>query len=160
MVSDADTLDNQQSDEGFMERALAEAECAAKDGEVPVGAILVMAGEVKGRGHNTVIGSADPSAHAEVMAIRMAAKSIGNYRLTGSTLYSTIEPCAMCAGTLIHARIGRLVYGAPDPRAGAVDTHFGICGADFLNHQVSVTGGVLESRCREVIQSFFRDRRE
>jgi tRNA(adenine34) deaminase len=156
MLGDLSTLD----DEEFMEQALAEAERAAKDGEVPVGAVLVMAGEVKGRGHNAVIGGADPSSHAEVMAIRMAATSIGNYRLTGSTLYSTLEPCAMCAGTLIHARVGRLVYGAPDPRAGAVDTHFGVCRAGFLNHQVSVRGGVLESRCREVIQSFFRDRRE
>ena len=164
MVGDTDTSPgeqlNQEFDEQFMEEALREAERAWEEGEVPVGAVLVMEGEITGRGHNSVIGRSDPTAHAELVAIRAAADSIGNYRLTGSTLYSTIEPCAMCAGTIINARVARLVYGAADPRAGAVDTHFGICGADFLNHQVSVKGGILESRCREMIQSFFRERRD
>jgi tRNA(adenine34) deaminase len=153
-------MDTTGDDEHMMTEALAQAQLAGEQGEVPVGAILVIQGEIKGRGHNAVITNHDPSAHAEIMAIREAAKRAGNYRLSGSTLYSTIEPCAMCAGTLVHARVARLVYGAADPRAGAVDTHFGICTTDFLNHQVSVKGGVLESQCREMIQSFFRDKRE
>ena len=151
---------NISDDQRFMEEAFAEARLAFESGEVPVGAIVVVDGSITGRGHNSVIRNSDPTAHAEVLAIRAAAAQIGNYRLTGSTLYSTIEPCAMCAGTLIHARVARLVYGARDPRAGAVDTHFGICRAEVLNHQVSVTGGILESRCREMIQSFFREKRD
>ena len=147
------------SDEEFMREALAEATAASNSGEVPVGAIVVVNGEIKGRGRNRVIHASDPTAHAEIVAVREAAQTIGNYRLTGATLYSTVEPCAMCAGALIHARIGRLVYGAKDERAGAVDTHFGICTADFLNHRVSVEGGILEDECRRVLQSFFRKRR-
>ena len=148
------------SDEEFMLQAIAEAEAARADGEVPVGAIVVLNGELKGRGRNAVILSSDPTAHAEIMALRDAARATNNYRLTGATLYSTIEPCAMCAGAIVHARIGRLVYGAPDPKAGAVDTHFGICSTDFLNHQVIVEGGILEQECRAMIQSFFRERRK
>jgi tRNA(adenine34) deaminase len=140
--------------------AIAEAEAAREDGEVPVGAIVVLGGEIKGRGRNAVISSSDPTAHAEVVALREAARATGNYRLTGATLYSTIEPCAMCAGAIVHARVGRLVYGAADPKAGAVDTHFGICSTDFLNHQVTVEGGILEQECRAMIQSFFRERRK
>lgn len=146
-------------DKEFMREALAEAEAACEDGEVPVGAVVVLGGDVIARGRNAVISSNDPTAHAEIVALREAARAVGNYRLTGATLYSTIEPCAMCAGTLVHARIARLVYGAPDPKAGAVETHFGICTTDFLNHQVSVEGGILEDECRRVLQSFFRDRR-
>jgi tRNA(adenine34) deaminase len=147
------------ADEEFMREALAEAAAASDAGEVPIGAIVVIDGEVKGRGHNQVIETQDPTAHAEIVALRAAARAVGNYRLTGATLYSTIEPCAMCAGTLIHARIGRLVYGAPDERAGAVVTHFGICSTDFLNHRLKAEGGILESECREMIQSFFRGKR-
>ena len=146
-------------DEQFMQQALIEAEAAGQAGEVPVGAVVVHSGSVIGRGRNFVINSSDPTAHAEINALRDAARAIGNYRLTGTTLYSTIEPCAMCAGAIIHARIARLVFGALDPKAGAVTTHFGICTTDFLNHQVSVEGGILEGECRRVLQSFFRERR-
>lgn len=148
------------SDEHFMREAIAEAEAARRDGEVPVGAIVVLDGQITGRGRNAVIGKSDPTAHAEIEALRDAARRIGNYRLTGAVLYSTIEPCVMCAGAIVHARIARLVYGATDPKAGAVDTHFGICKTEFLNHQVSVEARVLEDECREVIQSFFRERRK
>lgn len=150
----------QLSDEAYMQIAIAEAERAALEDEVPVGAIVVLDGEIKGRGHNRVIQLSDPTAHAEIEALRDAARAIGNYRLTDATLYSTIEPCAMCAGAIVHARIGRLVYGAVDEKAGAVDTYFNICTADFLNHQVSVQGNILEDECRGVIQSFFRHKRE
>lgn len=147
------------NDEEFMREALAEAEGARENGEVPVGALVILDGNVIARGRNAVIRSSDPTAHAEIVALRGAAQAVGNYRLTGATMYSTIEPCAMCAGALVHARIARLVYGAKDPKAGAVETHFGICTTDFLNHQVSVKGGILEDECRRVLQSFFRDRR-
>ena len=147
------------SDEDLMREALAEAESAREDGEVPVGAVVILDGVVIGRGRNAVIQSSDPTAHAEIVALREAARVIGNYRVTGATMYSTIEPCAMCAGALVHARIARLVYGASDPKAGAVETHFGICTTSLLNHQLSVEGGILEGECRRMLQSFFRDRR-
>jgi tRNA(adenine34) deaminase len=147
-------------DEEFMREALAEAAAAGDSGEVPIGAIVVVNGEIKGRGRNCVIHKNDPTAHAEIIALREAAQAIGNYRLIGATMYSTIEPCAMCAGALIHARIRRLVYGAKDERAGAVVTHFGICATDFLNHRVKSEGGILEADCREMIQSFFRAKRK
>ena len=149
----------EQYDEELMREALVEAEAARVDGEVPVGAVVFLGGKVIGRGRNAVIGSSDPTAHAEIVALRAAARDLGNYRLTGATMYSTIEPCAMCAGAIVHARIERLVYGASDPKAGAVATHFSICTTDFLNHQVSVEGGILEDECRRVLQSFFRERR-
>jgi|SRR5262249_17863034 len=147
------------SDEDFMRQALAEAEAALREAEVPVGAVVVFGDCIVGKGHNAVIGAKDPTAHAEIIALREAARAMGNYRLTGATLYSTIEPCAMCAGAIVHARIERLVYGALDPRAGAVDTHFAICSSEFLNHRVSIQSGLLESECRAMIQSFFRDKR-
>jgi tRNA(adenine34) deaminase len=149
----------QEEDEQFMRVALTEAEAARAAGEVPVGAIVVLEGAIKGRGHNQVIQTSDPTAHAEIVALRQAASAVENYRLVGATLYSTIEPCAMCAGAMVHARVGRLVYGASDPKAGAVRTHFGICTADFLNHKVIIESGVLERECREMLQSFFRDKR-
>jgi tRNA(adenine34) deaminase len=149
----------QARNEEFMRIALAEAAAALDEGEVPVGAVLVIGHEVKGVGHNTVIGSNDPTAHAEIVALRRAGSALANYRLTGATLYSTIEPCAMCAGALVHARVDRLVYGAADPRAGAVDTHFGICTSSLLNHRVIIESGVLEADCRAMIQSFFRRKR-
>lgn len=149
----------QSIDEDFMREALAEAEAAREDGEVPVGALIVLGGIVLARGRNAMIGANDPTAHAEIVALRRAASAIANYRLVGATMYSTIEPCAMCAGALVHARIERLVFGANDPKAGAVETHFAICNSDFLNHQVSVESGILEGECRRVLQSFFRDRR-
>src|SRR5215471_2659794 len=147
-------------DEQFMRVALVEAEGAGKSGEVPVGAIVVLDGQIVGRGRNRVIEASDPTAHAEVVALREAARVIGNYRLTGVTVYSTIEPCAMCAGAMVHARVARLVYGAPDPKTGAVVTHLGICTTDFLNHKVTVEGGILEDECRRMLQSFFRERRD
>ena len=143
-----------------MLEALAQAAAAQAVGEVPIGAVLLIEGEIKARGYNLVISTSDPTAHAEIVAIREAARTLGNYRLTGATMYTTIEPCAMCAGALVHARIARLVFGARDPRAGAVLTHFGVCTTDFLNHQMIVEEGVLESECRSMIQSFFRDKRE
>jgi tRNA(adenine34) deaminase len=149
-----------ESDEQYMLEALALSADAKAAGEVPVGALLLVEGEIKGRGYNRVISSSDPTAHAEIIAIREAARAVGNYRLTGSTIYTTVEPCAMCAGAIVHARIGRLVFGARDPRAGAVVTHFGVCTTDFLNHRVIVEAGVLESECRSMIQSFFREKRE
>jgi tRNA(adenine34) deaminase len=143
-----------------MREALREASAARRAGEVPVGAVVVVGGEVKGRGSNRVISTSDPTAHAEIVALRDAAREAGNYRLPGATLYSTIEPCAMCAGAIVHARIDRLVFGAADQKAGAVETHFGICTTDFLNHRVEVEGRILERECREMIQSFFRERRK
>jgi tRNA(adenine34) deaminase len=146
-------------DEVFMRLALDEAEEARLSGEVPVGAIVVFNGEVTGRGRNAVIGSRDPSGHAEIVALREAARALNNYRMAGATLYSTIEPCAMCAGAIVHSRIERLVFGAHDPKAGAVETFFQICSTDFLNHRVIVEGGILEAECRAMIQSFFREKR-
>ena len=147
------------ADFDFMREALAEAVRAREDGEVPVGAVVVLNGAVIARGRNAVIARSDPTAHAEIVALREASRASGNYRLTGTTLYSTIEPCAMCAGALVHARVQRLVYGARDPKAGAVETHFGICTTEFLNHQLIVEGGILEDECRRVLQSFFREKR-
>jgi tRNA(Arg) A34 adenosine deaminase TadA len=147
------------SDEQFMREALAEAEAARRAGEVPVGAVVVLEGQVRGRGRNSPIATNDPTAHAEIIALREAAAAVGNYRLSGSTLYSTIEPCAMCAGALVHARVTRLVFGARDPRAGAVETHFGICSSEFLNHRVVVEGGILEGECGAMLHSFFAERR-
>jgi len=148
------------SDEEYMREAIAEAAAAETAGEVPVGAVLLIEGEIQGRGHNNVIASSDPTAHAEMVAIRDAARRVDNYRLAGSTLFTTIEPCAMCAGAIVHARIGRLVFGARDPRAGAVVTHFQVCTNEFLNHRVIVEEGVLESECKSMIQSFFRNKRQ
>lgn len=150
----------QPGDEEFMREALAEAAAAEQAGEVPVGAIVTLDGRVIGRGRNSVIGTNDPTAHAEIVALRGAAQLIGNYRLTGVNVYTTIEPCAMCAGALVHARVARLIYGARDPKAGAVDTQFGICTSDVLNHRISVEGGILEDDCRRMLQSFFRHRRD
>ena len=148
------------TDEEFMREALAEAEMARLEGEVPIGAVVVIGGKIRGRGHNAVITRSDPTAHAEVIAIREAAGAAGNYRLTGAVLYSTIEPCAMCAGAIVQSRIERLVYGTADPKAGAVESHFGICTSDFLNHRVEVESRILESECRAMIQSFFLARRK
>lgn len=143
-----------------MSLALLEARAALDAGEVPVGAIVVIDGEVAGRGHNQPIARRDPTAHAEILALREAATATGNYRLSGATLFATIEPCAMCAGALVHARVERLVYGAADPRAGAVSSVFQLCSSSALNHQMEIAAGVLEEECRNLIQSFFRGRRE
>ncbi|HKX27150.1 MAG TPA: tRNA adenosine(34) deaminase TadA [Blastocatellia bacterium] len=146
-------------DEFFMGFALDEARQAREAGEIPIGAVVVVDNQIVGSGHNRPIGLHDPTAHAEVLALREAAHQIGNYRLTGATLYVTIEPCAMCAGAIVNARIKRLVYGAADSRAGAVDSVFQICSHSSLNHQVEVTSGVSAEASRELMQTFFKHRR-
>lgn len=142
-----------------MTLALEQARAAEALGEVPVGALVVLNGEIVGRGHNAVIRRADPTAHAEIVALRAAAERLGNYRLTGAILYSTIEPCAMCAGALVHARIERLVYGAPEPRAGAVRSRLAVLENPGANHRVQVTAGVLAERSAALLRAFFRARR-
>jgi tRNA(adenine34) deaminase len=146
-------------DEQFMCMALEEAKRAGEEGEVPVGAVLVSGGKVIARGRNRPIAMSDPTAHAEVLALREAAAKVGNYRLPGCTLYVTIEPCAMCAGALLQARVGRLVFGAEDPKAGAVRSLYTLLEDERLNHRVEVTAGVLPQECREVLHRFFRERR-
>jgi tRNA(adenine34) deaminase len=138
--------------EDFMRLALVEAERGRAAGEVPVGAVVVHDGRVVGAGFNQPIASTDPTAHAEIVALRAAAIALGNYRLTGATLYVTVEPCLMCVGALVHARIGLLVFGAPEPKAGAVVSTIRAHELPTLNHKVEVVGGVLEPECREVIQ--------
>ena len=145
--------------EHFMRAALEEARRGFGAGEVPVGAVVVLDGEVVGRGYNQPIGSHDPTAHAEVTAIRAAAGAIGNYRLVGATLYVTIEPCLMCVGAMVHARVATLVFGAPEPKAGAVVSSCRAHELPSLNHRIEVLGGVLEDECRAVIQEFFKTRR-
>jgi len=150
-----------QRDVEFMQIALVEARAAAAAGEVPVGAVLVRDsdGVVLARGANRTIRDCDPTAHAEVVVLRTASLAIGNYRLAGSTLYVTIEPCSMCAGAIIQARVPRVVYGCDDVKGGAVRSCFEILSHPKLNHQVEVTSGVLATECAAVIQSFFADRR-
>ena len=146
-------------DELWMEEALRAAQRALETGEVPVGAIVVCDGRVVGRGWNQNIVHHDPAAHAEIIALREAGATLGNHRLEDCELFATIEPCAMCAGALIHARIKRLVYGAEDPKAGAVHSVLEVVNHPRLNHQIQVRGGVLAGRCAELLQSFFRERR-
>ncbi|MFW2405316.1 MAG: tRNA adenosine(34) deaminase TadA [Gammaproteobacteria bacterium] len=146
-------------DERWMRRALELAAVAAELGEVPVGAVLVRGDEVLAEGWNCPIGESDPTAHAEIRALRAAGQAVGNYRLLDTTLYVTMEPCPMCAGALVHARVSRLVFGAPDPRAGAAGTIFDLVRFPALNHQLEVSGGVLADECRGVLQAFFRARR-
>ena len=149
-----------EADEYWMSRALALAAQAANSGEVPVGAVVVMSGQEVGPGFNQPIGRCDPTAHAEILALRDAGARAGNYRLPGATLYVTLEPCTMCVGAIIHGRITRLVYGATEPKAGAVESARKTLQDDFLNWQVDVVGGVLASQCSESIQRFFASRRE
>jgi len=146
-------------DESFMRLALAEAEKALLAGEVPVGAVVVRGDEVIASAHNGPVGLKDPSAHAEILALRRAAEAVGNYRLAETTLYVTIEPCLMCAGALIHARVSRLVFGAQDPKGGAVVSLYAVLGDGRLNHRVEVTGGVLGEACGEILSRFFREKR-
>ncbi|WP_417534595.1 tRNA adenosine(34) deaminase TadA [Marinobacterium stanieri] len=149
-----------QIDECFMQQALALAEHAADAGEVPVGAVVVLDGEVIGEGWNRPISGHDPCAHAEIMALREAAARVENYRLPGAELYVTIEPCTMCAGAIVHARIARVVFGATEPKAGAVISNAHIFDQSWLNHWPEYTGGVLADQCSERISAFFRERRE
>jgi tRNA(adenine34) deaminase len=147
------------ADETLMRMALEEARAASVAGEVPIGAVAVIAGEIVARGQNRVQRDVDPTAHAEMVAMRSAAQAIGNYRLVDCELYVTLEPCAMCAGALIHARLGRLVYGAADPKAGAAGSVLEVLNHPRLNHQMVVTTGVLAEECGEVLRGFFRERR-
>jgi tRNA(adenine34) deaminase len=146
-------------DERWMRQALAEARRGAREEEVPVGAVVVADGRVVARAHNRPIRLRDPSAHAEILALRRAARKLGNYRLTGSTLYVTIEPCVMCAGAIVQARLARVVYGARDPKAGAAGSALRVLNHPKLNHRVKVTGGVLADECAEMLREFFRRRR-
>ena len=147
------------TDELWMEEALRCAQRALEAGEVPVGAVVVWDGKVVGRGWNRNISDSDPTAHAEVMALREASAKLGNHRLGNCDLFATIEPCAMCAGALVHARVRRLVYGADDPKAGAVHSVVQVLNHPGLNHKLEVRGGVLAGRCSEILQEFFRSRR-
>ena len=147
-------------DELWMEEALRCAQRALEAGEVPVGAVVVCNGQVVGCGWNRNIAASDPTAHAEVMALREAGAAVGNHRLEDCDLFVTIEPCAMCSGALVHARIRRLVYGADDPKAGAVHSVMQVLNHPQLNHKTEVRGGVLAGRCAEVLQSFFKSRRQ
>lgn len=142
-----------------MRDALQEARSAAARGEVPVGALVVLDGKIISRAGNRTIGDCDPSAHAEMIALREAARAIGNYRLLGASLYVTIEPCPMCAGAMIQARVARLIYGADDPKAGAVRSCFSILDSAQLNHRVEVTSGVLAPEAVALLQEFFASRR-
>ena len=149
-----------QADVEWMKLVLEEAAAAAASGEVPVGAVVIHGGEVVGRGNNRNLGENDPTAHAEIVALRDAGAHMGNHRLLGCTLYSTIEPCAMCAGAMVHARIARLVYGAHDPKAGAAGSVLEVINHPGLNHKIEVTSGVLEEQCAELLRKFFQERRK
>ena len=146
-------------DEHWMDLALEEAARAAQAGEVPVGAVVVLDGRLLGSGHNAPIKDCDPTAHAEIVALRAAAREAGNYRLIGATLYATIEPCAMCCGAVLHARIERLVYGADDAKAGAVRGVHRLLDDERLNHQIAVTAGVRATECGARLSDFFRAKR-
>jgi tRNA(adenine34) deaminase len=146
-------------DQEAMAAALSNAMLAAEAGEVPIGAIAVYNGEIIAGGQNRVLRDKDPTAHAEIIAMRAAAVVLGNYRLNGVTLYVTLEPCAMCAGAMIHARIERLVYAAPDPKAGAAGSVLEVLNHPRLNHQVKIDSGIFEAESAELLRSFFRERR-
>ena len=148
-----------QLDRQFMQEALEQAKLAALAGEVPVGAILVRDGQVIGRGFNQPIGNHDPSAHAEMLALRTAAQDVANYRLPGATLYVTLEPCVMCSGAMLHARIDRVVFGASDPKTGAAGGVLDIFASKQINHQTQVEGGILAEECGQILRDFFRERR-
>jgi tRNA(adenine34) deaminase len=151
--------DERETDAHWMRRALIAAHEARERGEVPVGTCIVNGNEMLAVSGNRTRTDRDPTAHAEVVALREAARRVSNYRIIDAVVYSTIEPCVMCAGALIQARVKRLVYGARDERAGAVESRFRVCDTDFLNHRIEITAGVLEEECREVMQDFFRERR-
>jgi tRNA(adenine34) deaminase len=150
---------DQERDEFFLGEALIEAQLAANAGEVPVGAVLVHSAQIIGRGQNRVLRDIDPTAHAEVVAMRTAALKLVNYRLLDCDLYVTLEPCAMCAGAMVHARLGRLIYGADDPKAGAAGSVLEVLNHPSLNHQVGVTRGILAEQCGDLLRRFFRERR-
>ncbi|HYK89038.1 MAG TPA: tRNA adenosine(34) deaminase TadA [Acidobacteriota bacterium] len=143
----------------WMREALIEAAKAAGEGEVPIGAILLINEKIAGRGHNHSIRAHDPSAHAEILALRHGAHSMHNYRLPGSILVVTVEPCVMCVGAMIQARVEQIIYGAPDPKAGAVDSHFHLADTPILNHRINVLSGILEEECSLLLKDFFQARR-
>ncbi len=147
-------------DESYLRIALDQARLAAEAGEVPVGAIIVYEGEVIGRGQNYVLRYLDPTAHAEIVALRAAAQHLNNHRLTGCELYTTLEPCSMCAGAMIHARISRLIYSAADPKAGGAGSVLSVINHPQLNHQMLVTSGILADESGELLRNFFRERRQ
>ena len=147
------------ADEEFMRLALDEAQRGLEAGEVPVGAVVVRDGLILGRAHNTPVRLADPTAHAEIMALREAGRRLGNYRLPGATLYVTVEPCPMCCGAALHARLARVVYGAVDPKAGAVESLYRLLDDARLNHRVEAAGGVLAEECGAVLRRFFEPKR-
>ncbi len=145
--------------ESWMRLALALAARAGESGEVPVGALVILDGQVVGEGWNQPIATSDPTAHAEIVAMRAASRAVKNYRLSGATLVVTVEPCLMCVGAMVHARIGTVVYGAPEPRAGALGSAIAAHDTPGLNHRLAVAGGVLADDCRALIQTFFKERR-
>ncbi|MGD8526496.1 MAG: tRNA adenosine(34) deaminase TadA [Thioalkalispiraceae bacterium] len=153
-------LEQQSLDEFWMQRALELARQAEAQGEVPVGAVLVRNEQVIGEGWNQPISASDPTSHAEIMALRAAAERINNYRLLNTTLYVTLEPCSMCAGAIIHARVARVVYGATDPKGGAAGSVFDILGTERLNHKVEVCGGILAEESAALLKAFFQQRRK
>ena len=142
-----------------MREALGLADEAGGAGEVPVGAVVVLDGQVVGRGYNRPISTSDPTAHAEIVALRDAGQRVGSYRLAGAELYVTVEPCAMCAGAMMHARIATLIYGAPEPRTGAIESAMRMQDQPAFNHRFTVVSGVLAAECRAKLQAFFRERR-
>ena len=146
-------------DESWMEQALEQARLAAQAGEVPVGALVIKDGEIIGLGHHRNLLDHDPAAHAEIIALRQAAARLGNHRLTGCAMFVTIEPCAMCAGALVHARLARLVYGTSDPKAGAAGSVLQVLNHPGLNHKMEIRSGVLAEKCSEILQKFFREKR-
>ncbi len=152
-----DTVPN---DIKWMKRALTEAINASKRGEVPVGAVLIRNNIIISEGSNSPISLNDPTAHAEIIAIRNAATTLNNYRLSGTTLYVTLEPCVMCIGAMLHARIERLVYGAPDPKSGAVSSLYNIGSDGLLNHTLNITGPILEQKCASILKCFFTEKRK
>ena len=148
------------NDEFFMREAISLAHAAECLGEVPVGAVVVLNGQIVGRGFNSPIGESDPTAHAEIAALRDAARTLGNYRLPGCELFVTLEPCAMCAGAIMHSRISRVIYGARDPKTGVHGSVVGLCGVARLNHHATVEGGVLAEECSTLLSAFFASRRK
>jgi tRNA(adenine34) deaminase len=146
-------------DEIWMQRAIEEARMAQDSGEVPVGAIIVKNGELVAAGQNRNLRDSDPSAHAEIVALRAAGRALGNHRLEGCEMYVIVEPCPMCAGALVHARLKRLVFGAKDPKAGAVESVMQVLNHPKLNHRTEITGGVLEEQCSQLLREFFREKR-
>lgn len=159
MPNDRDISEVESLDLFWMQRALELARQAEAEGEVPVGAVLVKDEQILGEGWNAPIGEHDPTAHAEIRALRNAATRLGNYRLLDTTLYVTLEPCVMCAGAIIHARVKRVVYGAADPKTGAAGSVFDILNSELHNHRVEVTSGVLEPECSALLKEFFQARR-